>query len=827
MLHPRGFGQYAAVEGDGAAGGLGPGLGAERGALAGCAEPIGQGRVGEKALDSRAEAGGILGWDQQAGLAVQYYHAEVADIGRDDWAAEAAGREEQAAGGRGAVRQHDDVGGAEVRCQDGLGEEAEVKGRAVQQAEGGELVLVRGERLVRLAGDDDSGQWAPSGQGAERGDQVGQSLVRLDQAGEEDELGVLGEAELLAGGCALDRRMGFEERAVRHNRNAVSVDAPGCVEGVGAALAVDDHRIGRSVELPVAGRVCGSGVMWHEVVSRVDDRDAEPAQHAPEEQVERWLDGPLDVDDVRGATGDAGDGEQPVERVLGGLERATSGRAVREAEPIGETGACEPEEALVEGDRGGPGQVFVEEARGQQLDAAAGPGKRLDEGTVVRGRVGIRIDHEDVEGAVGGGYDPSIVHVSSSMRVLIVTHHYPPEVGAPQTRLSGTARYLRDRGHDVAVVTAMPSYPTGVIPPAYRDIARLGETIDGIRVERTWTYAGPGGSIRLRLANQLSFTASAMLALPAVGKRDVVLVESPPLFLGMTGAIIGAALGAPTVLHVSDLWPAVAIELGALRDPRAIRAARLFERGVYAASRRLIVVTERWRDQIVRDGVPAEKIDLVTNGVDAGFLDPDAPGVQVAREEIRAELGLAGKTVVACIGTVSYVYGYETILEAAALLASEDPSIHLLIVGDGSQKGSVSEIVAARGLGNVTLLPAQPHTRIRGLLAAADLSASALLPLPVTRGQLPVRILEAMAMARPVAFSGAGVAARLVAESGAGKSVAPGDARALADALAELAADPERRAQHGAAGRATILDRFNRATVAAQIEASLLRATDR
>src|SRR5215212_9450726 len=87
-----------------------------------------------------------------------------------------------------------------------------------------------------------------------------------------------------------------------------------------------------------------------------------------------------------------------------------------------------------------------------------------------------------------------------SMRVLILTHHYPPEVGAPQTRLSGTARFLRDRGHDVTVVTAMPSYPTGEIPPAYRRSPRVSEWVDGVRVERTWTYARPGGSIRLRLA---------------------------------------------------------------------------------------------------------------------------------------------------------------------------------------------------------------------------------------------------------------------------------------------------------------------------------------
>jgi glycosyltransferase involved in cell wall biosynthesis len=277
------------------------------------------------------------------------------------------------------------------------------------------------------------------------------------------------------------------------------------------------------------------------------------------------------------------------------------------------------------------------------------------------------------------------------------------------------------------------------------------------------------------------------------------------------------------VLHVSDLWPAVPIELGALSNPQAIQAARLFERRVYAASKRLIVVTERWRDQLAASGVSAEKIDLVTNGVDATFLDPDSPQAARERTTVRAQLGLERKTVVACVGTVSFVYGYETILEAAARLAA-DPRIHFLIVGDGSQKQAVSETVAARGLANVTLLPAQAHARIRGFLAAADVSVSALLPMPVTRGQLPVRILEAMAMARPVIFSGEGVAARLVSESGAGIAVPPDDATALTEAISALSGDPERRQQLGVAGRATILKRFNRATVAAKIEQSLLRA---
>ncbi|MDP8922149.1 MAG: glycosyltransferase family 4 protein, partial [Chloroflexota bacterium] len=401
----------------------------------------------------------------------------------------------------------------------------------------------------------------------------------------------------------------------------------------------------------------------------------------------------------------------------------------------------------------------------------------------------------------------------STLRVLILTHHYPPEVGAPQTRLSGTAAFLRSRGHDVRVVTALPSYPTGVIPAAYRGRRLVREWIDGIPVVRTWTWARPGGSIRLRLANQLSFAASAPLALPWVGRRDVILVESPPLLVGLSGALFGAMLRAPLVLHVSDLWPAVAIQLGALRNPLVIRAAELFERAVYRMSRRVIVVTERWATQLVARGVPADKIDLVTNGVDAAFFDPGR--AWAGREQVRRELGVADDaTLVACIGTVSNVYGYDVMLDAARRLAARG-DLRVLIVGDGSLKRTVEGEVQRSGLHNVALLPAQPHARVRDLYAAADVSVGALLPLPVTRGQLPVRVLEAMAMARPIAFAGEGVAATLVESSGAGLVAPPNDGGALAELIARLADDRGLRERLGGAGRRLVEERYSRAKVAA------------
>ena len=417
----------------------------------------------------------------------------------------------------------------------------------------------------------------------------------------------------------------------------------------------------------------------------------------------------------------------------------------------------------------------------------------------------------------------SVSNAGRRLRVLILTHHYPPEVGAPQTRLSETAAFLRSRGHDVCVVTSLPSYPTGVIPPAYRGRMLCTELVDGIRVHRTWTYAKPGPSVRLRLANQLSFAASALAAAPLVGARDVILAESPPLFVGATAAAFGLLARAPVVLHLDDLWPAVAIELGALRNDTLIRAAELFERSVYRMSRRLIVVTETWKTALLERGVPAAKISLVNNGVDTDDFDPLAAREQ--GERVRSELSLDGKVVIACVGTVGHVYDYELMLRAAQQLEHRE-EIRFLFVGDGGQAPAVRERLARLGLSNVTWLGAQPHERVRGVLAAADVAMVALRPLLFTRGQLPIRILEAMAMARPVVLAGSGEARRLVEGAGAGLAVDPGDADAFIRALDRLGADEAVRREMGARGRRAIVSGFSRSTLAERTERVLQLAVD-
>ncbi|HEX2648037.1 MAG TPA: glycosyltransferase, partial [Candidatus Dormibacteraeota bacterium] len=144
-----------------------------------------------------------------------------------------------------------------------------------------------------------------------------------------------------------------------------------------------------------------------------------------------------------------------------------------------------------------------------------------------------------------------------------MTHYYPPEVGAPQARLSELASLASARGHAVTVVTGFPNYPTGVIPPAYRGRSLMEERLDGVRVLRTWVYAARNRGFARRILNHLSFAVSSLWAARRAGPVDVIFVESPPLLIGLAALAYTRLKRAPFIFNVSDIWPQSAVELGA------------------------------------------------------------------------------------------------------------------------------------------------------------------------------------------------------------------------------------------------------------------------
>jgi glycosyltransferase involved in cell wall biosynthesis len=425
------------------------------------------------------------------------------------------------------------------------------------------------------------------------------------------------------------------------------------------------------------------------------------------------------------------------------------------------------------------------------------------------------------------------------MRILVVTHYFPPEAGAPQARLSALAAAWASGGDTVTVLTGMPNHPTGVLPQEYRRAVRRREQRDGYRVVRTWLYATPNEGVARKTLSHLSFmVSSVLLGGRACGPADTVVVSSPTFFSIGSAWLLARLKRARLVVEVRDLWPAIFVELGVLTSRRLIGLLERLELAAYAAADQVVVVSDGFRANLIQRGVPAGKVHTIRNGV---ALDRFRPGVRdrIASQATRARLGAGpGDCLVLYAGTHGISHALPAVADAAALLAGQavpargddppkpprapargdDPpkprrAVRFAFVGDGSDKPRLRDRVTELGLDHVTLAPAVPPDQVPGLLAAADICLVTLRDVPLFATFIPSKMFEYLAAGRAVIGAVTGEAAQILREAGA-VVVPPEDAGALASAIRELAADPARRAAMGRRGRGYVERFFDRAELA-------------
>ena len=321
------------------------------------------------------------------------------------------------------------------------------------------------------------------------------------------------------------------------------------------------------------------------------------------------------------------------------------------------------------------------------------------------------------------------------------------------------------------------------------------DELDGVPVVRTWLWAARGRGAA-RLLSYLSFCFTSFFACLLAPRPDWILVESPPLFLGLTAYLVSSLRGVPYVFIVSDLWPASVVALGAVTNPRLIAMAKWLERFLYRKAHLVVALTEGIKAAIEGLG----RVALVPNGVDPEAFQrvPPAAHHWVA----------PGEVAFIFAGTHGYAQGLDVILDAAEILADR-PDIVFLLVGDGPERSRLIAAAQQRGLESVRFVPTQPPTAMPGFFSAARASLVTLRNDPLFEGARPSKILPSLACETPVIFSGAGEAAALIREGRCGLVVPPEDARALAAAVRSLADDPEGAAELGKSGRRLVVRDFS------------------
>lgn len=394
------------------------------------------------------------------------------------------------------------------------------------------------------------------------------------------------------------------------------------------------------------------------------------------------------------------------------------------------------------------------------------------------------------------------------MRILVVSHYFPPEIGAPQARLGDLTRLWSD-GDDVTVLTGMPNHPTGIVHSGYRHKVWMRERVDGVDVVRTWLYATPNENVLKKTLGHLSFmVTSVVLGWRATGRPDVVVVSSPTFFSIASAWLLARAKRARLVVEVRDLWPAIFVELGVVTNRTIIRLLERLELLAYRAADVVVTVSEGFRDHITARGIDPGKVHVIPNGVDVERFAPRDVGV----EDMRRRLGVpAGHTLALYIGAHGISHGLTSVADAAAKLAHD--GVHVAFVGEGAARGELVARVNELGASNITLHAGVPRWEVPTVLAAADICLVPLRDVPLFERFIPSKIFEYLAAGKPVVGALRGEAAGILKRAGA-VVVAPQDPDALATAIRALAGDPERRAAMGAASREFVTRNYDRRELA-------------
>lgn len=379
------------------------------------------------------------------------------------------------------------------------------------------------------------------------------------------------------------------------------------------------------------------------------------------------------------------------------------------------------------------------------------------------------------------------------MKILYLTQWFDPEPGV--VKGLDFARALEAAGHEVTVVTGIPNYPEGRFYQGYRLRPFQQEIIDGIKVHRLPLYPSHDASWVRRALSYLSFFATALVyGLLRARRFDLVYVYHPPITVGLAAALFCAVHRRPFILDVQDLWPETVGRSGMSAGRRLTKIIGEICEFVYRRADRVIAQSEGFEARIGERGGAGRTV-AIRNWADEAVIER---GRLEDRHDDRPERAFR----IVYGGNLGRAQNLEPVVQAAHKAGQIEPSVELVLIGDGIDAADLQALAARIGATNVRFVKRVPKDEIVGHFHRADALIIHLATDPLFAITIPQKTQFYLAMGKPIIAGVDGEAAAMLDESGAALVVPSGDVDALAQAMVTLArADPSTLSRMAHSGR--------------------------
>ncbi len=393
------------------------------------------------------------------------------------------------------------------------------------------------------------------------------------------------------------------------------------------------------------------------------------------------------------------------------------------------------------------------------------------------------------------------------MKVLVIHMRYQPDPTGTAPLVTQLVEDLVEQGLEITVVTSLPHYGRKSVHPDYRSYRGYFHRTrqKNLEIIRTPIFVPRNRGMLPRAVNYLSYTFNAIAAGLTVGNIDLVLAVNPPITASFSAFFLSLLRRVPTILSIQDVWPDCVVEVGQLKNPLMIGFTRWLEKVQYRAARKIVVLSEGMKNNLILKGVLEDKIEIVSN-----WADPDQVSPVEGKNSFSEQHQLKDQFTVLFSGNHGYISALDQVVEAANELV-ERRNILFILAGEGSVKEEVVRLARDKNLDNILFLPTQGKDDWLEMLAASDLG---LVTLRKNLGSLnvPSKVYTLMAAGKPILGSVPenSEIVNLVQTAQCGIVCPPENPQALAEAVLAASQSRDKLLKMGKRGRKYLIKNLSR-----------------
>ncbi len=399
------------------------------------------------------------------------------------------------------------------------------------------------------------------------------------------------------------------------------------------------------------------------------------------------------------------------------------------------------------------------------------------------------------------------------MKILLIHQYFLEEDDPGGSRWNEMTKTWTELGHDVTVIAGMMHANGLEKRQEYKGKYFFCREQNKVLVHRTHVSELYNSGFIGRLWGYFSFMISSFLAgfFKVRGRFDLILVTSPPLFVGVSGYLLSRIKGLPLVFEVRDLWPESAIDTGVISNKLVIKLAFAVESFIYKKSSRINVLTPAFKNILVETkNVPSHKLLLIPNAADFSLSDDLHQGFD--SKEFRKELGFDSRFVITYVGAHGVANNLDQLLDAANALS--DTKVLFLLIGQGMEKVRLIEKARLMKLENVVFIESVPKREVFKYILASDMGVSVLKKVETFKTVYSNKTFDYFSCKKPVLMAIDGVSRELIEQARAGIYVEPENIQDFNIKIREYINNPQRLKEEGENGYRFARSHFDRQILA-------------